>query len=134
MCALKPSVVLCILGIVGTGRVYAQSKLLDHLHHHREQANACATCKAEPSTTKTTDYNYESRLKVICVPRTRCSCFRCLVHVHGHHADCNPEMIPVVKRVLVKHKVTTETPETRYEGELSPRPTPPVTHPSLHAR
>jgi len=95
-------------------------------HHEHQHVPACPTCVPATSTTKSTSYNYESRPTVICYKRAQCSCLRCLFHLHGHHAECAPTVVPVVKRVLVKYKVTEEKTETKYEGKLSPRPPQPV--------
>jgi len=97
-----------------------------HLHHPRQPA--CATCVAETATTKTTSYNYASKDEVVCYVKERCGCFKCLFRFHGHHRECGPTVVPVVKRALVKTRVTEEKPETRYKGSLAPRPGTPAAH------
>jgi hypothetical protein len=103
-----------------------------HLHHPRQPA--CATCVAEQAATKTTSYSYASKDEVVCYVKERCGCFKCLLRFHGHHRECGPTVVPVVKRVLVKTRVTEEKPETRYKGSLAPRPEPPAGPPpcALH--
>jgi len=91
---------------------------------HRRHEPACATCVAIQSTTRATKYNYTSKPRVVCYPKERCSCLRCLFHIHGHHRGCDPVVAAVVKRELVKTRVTEETPETTYEGSLSAQPAP----------
>jgi hypothetical protein len=111
------------------------SRPLHHLHHfHHPRQPACATCVAEQAATKTTSYNYASKNEVICQVKERCGCFKCLFRFHGHHRECGPTVVPVVKRVLVKTRVTDEKQETRYKGSLAPRPEPPAGPPpcSLH--
>ncbi|WP_165068854.1 hypothetical protein [Paludisphaera rhizosphaerae] len=93
------------------------------LVHHRHEP-ACATCVAVQSTTTTTAYNYASKSRVVCYPKERCSCLRCVFHLHGHHQGCEPVVKAVVKRDLVKTKVTEEKQETTYEGSLAPAPPP----------
>jgi hypothetical protein len=95
------------------------------LHLHRPRQPACATCVAEKAATRTTSSNYASKDEVVCYVEERCGCFKCLLRFHGHHRDCGPTVVPVVKRVLVKTRVTEEKPETRYKGSLAPRPESP---------
>ncbi len=97
-----------------------------HWFHHVKHVPACASCVAVPSTTKTTDYSYETKRNVICYTKERCSCFKCLFRFHDHHAECEPEIVPVVKRQLIKHKITEEKKGTKYEGSLLPAPEPSV--------
>lgn len=93
------------------------------LVHHRHEP-ACATCVAVQTTTTTTAFNYASKSRVVCYPKQRCSCLRCVLHIHGHHPGCEPVVKAVVKRDLVKTKVTEEKQETAYEGSLAPTAAP----------
>ncbi|WP_165228716.1 hypothetical protein [Aquisphaera insulae] len=91
-------------------------------HHHAASSPACARCVPTTSTEKTTAYNFESRDTVVCYPKARCSCLRCVFRFHAHHEGCEPRVVPVVKRVLVKHPVTAESREMTHEGRLDSPP------------